>query len=155
MRRNDKEITDNQLIEKIIKESYLCHLAFNDELFPYILPFNYGYDGKHIFIHSATEGKKLDLIKKSNKIGFSIVGNAEILKFDKACKWTTKYQSLVGNGTAEILDSYEDKIYGLEIIMKQHGRIEENIFDENSLKKMIIIRISIDYISGKQSGKYD
>jgi nitroimidazol reductase NimA-like FMN-containing flavoprotein (pyridoxamine 5'-phosphate oxidase superfamily) len=88
---------------------------------PYILPFNYGYKDNGIYIHSAPEGGKIELLRKNNKVCFEIEQIAEIVKHDKPCKWETKYRSIVGYGEVEIITDYEQKKKGLDIIMSQYG----------------------------------
>ena len=43
MRRKDREVTDLQEIEEIIKGCKVCHLAMADAGQPYIVPLNFGY----------------------------------------------------------------------------------------------------------------
>jgi len=59
MRRKEREITDQQIIDKILSESIICRLALYDEEFPYIVPMDFGYADNALFFHCAREGKKL------------------------------------------------------------------------------------------------
>ena len=45
MRKQDKEVTDIQLIEEIISRSDVCRIAFADNNIPYIVTMNFGYSG--------------------------------------------------------------------------------------------------------------
>ena len=56
MRRNDREITDRRDIDEIIKRCRVCHLAMCDDGQPYVVPLNFGYDGRFLFFHTASEG---------------------------------------------------------------------------------------------------
>ena len=58
MRRKEKKITERLEIDEIIHKSNVCRLAFSKNNIPYIMPISFGYNGKKIFIHTATEGKK-------------------------------------------------------------------------------------------------
>ncbi len=80
---------------------------------PYIVPFNFGYREGCIYIHSAPEGKKIDLIRKNNRVCFEAEETAEIVKKDRACKWSTRYRSVVGYGTMEILSDDRSKQDGI------------------------------------------
>lgn len=59
---NHKEITDQQELEEIIKTVDVCHLAMTDGENPYVIPMNFGYSGKTIFIHSGKGGKKSEIL---------------------------------------------------------------------------------------------
>ena len=151
MRRNEKEITDIEEIEKIIKKGNVCHLGLVDNDEPYIVPVNFGYERHALYFHSALEGRKVELIKKNNKICFEIDTDVEIVSSEKPCDWTTKYRSVIGVGRAHILNSDEDKAHGLSLIMKQYSDGEPES-DFEKLDLVLIVKIDIESITGKKSG---
>ena len=150
MRRNDKAITDTEAINHILNNSVICRLAFFDQDYPYIVPMNYGYKDNNLYFHCATTGKKLDLIRKNNKVGFEIEASHHIEKHDLSCKWTTKYKSIIGNGSIEIINDPEQIIAALDIIMSQHGK-HENQYNPKHLANVSILKLNIHNISAKQS----
>ena len=151
MRKKEKEITDIEEIEKIIKKAKVCHLGLMDNDEPYIVPVNFGYDRNALYFHSALEGRKVELIKKNNKICFEIDTDVEIVSSEKPCDWTTKYRSVIGVGRAHILNSDEDKAHGLSLIMKQYSDGEPGL-DFEKLNSVLIVKIDIESITGKKSG---
>jgi len=151
MRKKEKEITDIEEIEKIIKKAKVCHLGLVDNDEPYIVPVNFGYDRNALYFHSALEGRKVELIKKNNKICFEIDTDVEIVSSEKPCDWTTKYRSVIGVGRAHILNSDEDKAHGLSLIMKQYSDGEPGL-DFEKLNSVLIVKIDIESITGKKSG---
>lgn len=150
MRRNDREITDPSTLQKILKESSICRVALFDDDFPYIVPMNYGYKEETIYFHCATEGRKLDLIRKNNKVGFEIEHSSRVVAHEIACGWTTKYTSVIGTGTIDILSQTKDKVQALNAIMEQHGRFD-NLFDEKLLERVMILSLKINSLTGKES----
>ncbi len=70
MRRKDKQITDRTMMDKILKEAEILHLALSDNGTPYALCMNFGYDGEAIYIHGALEGKKMDILKANPVVSF-------------------------------------------------------------------------------------
>ena len=62
-----------------------------------------------------------------------------------------RYQSVIGFGTAAFLERPEDKINALNIIMGQYSRRSYE-FPEKILKATAVIKITIEGITGKQSG---
>ena len=121
MRKTRQEITDRQELEEILQASIICRVAMVDGELPYIIPFNYGYRDGCIFIHSAQEGKKIELIRKDNRVCFEVEDTVEISTGDQACDWSTRYRSIVGYGNMEILSDDVNKQQGLEVIMAQYG----------------------------------
>ena len=153
MRKKEKEITDQNLIEEILSSSLICRVALFDNEYPYIVPMNYGYKENTLYFHCALEGKKIDLIKQNNKVGFEIEYNHEIIKNDVSCKWTTNYTSIIGNGVIEIVSDYKEKIAGLDILMQQHGKIENEYID-GAVRQALILKLNIKQLTGKQSVLY-
>lgn len=69
---------------------------------------------------------------------------------DQACKWTMNYQSLIGYGTVEILENKNEKIAGLDILMSQFGS-KKNSYHSKHVDAIVILKLTIESISGKQS----
>ena len=151
MRRDEKEITDRNLIEEILNKATTCRIAMIDGDFPYIIPVNYGYKDNCIYIHSANEGKKIDVIKKNNNVCFEVEIDEEIVETDIPCTWSVNYQSVIGFGKAFILDSNDDKINGLNVLMEHYTGRTKHEYQQKSMEEMIIIKIEISSMTGKKS----
>lgn len=67
MRRKDKEILDNQLIERILNEAEVIRLAMINGNEPYLVAMNYVYADGSLYMHSAKEGYKIEVLKKTIK----------------------------------------------------------------------------------------
>jgi nitroimidazol reductase NimA-like FMN-containing flavoprotein (pyridoxamine 5'-phosphate oxidase superfamily) len=154
MKKKNQEITDKRIINEILTCSEICRIAMLDNDSPYILPVNYGYKDNIIYIHSAPEGKKIDLLKKNNKICFEIEQKAEIVKHEKPCKWATKYRSVIGYGEIEIVTDYEEKKKGLNIIMSHYGEHLNLDYSEKQVENIVILRLIISELTGKQSSNW-
>lgn len=121
---------------------------------PYIIPFNYGYREGCIYIHSAPEGKKIELLRKHPEVCFEVEDIMEITKGERACDWSTRYRSVVGYGEVEILSDEASKQQGLEVIMAQHGAPELVEFNSKNLGRMVILKLTISSMTGKQSSNW-
>jgi hypothetical protein len=155
MRKKNQEITDQNILDEILSGSKICRLGISDGSLPYILPFNYGYHDKTIYIHSAPEGKKIELLQKNNHVCFEIEQTAEIVTADVACNWACTYRSVVGYGNVDIVTDYEKKIEALKIIMRHNGAAGEQIFERKQVEFIVILKLAITQISGKQSGNWN
>jgi len=129
-------------------------VAFSDDEFPYIVPFNYGYCDNALYFHSASSGKKIDLIRKNNRVCFEITLYSKILRSKKVCNWTTKYHSLIGFGSIEIIADNTQKVNILNIIMKHYGKKKNNKYDTHYLERLVILKLTIEQLSAKQSGDW-
>ena len=154
MRKARQEIKDKQVLEEILSGAILCRIAMMDGDLPYIIPFNYGYRDGCLFIHSAPEGKKIDLLGINPEVCFEVEDRMEITRGDQACDWSTRYRSIVGYGKVEILSDAASKQLGLEVIMAQHGAPELHEFNQKNLDRMVILKLNITSMTGKQSSNW-
>ena len=150
MRRKDKELTDSKEIEGIVKKATVCRLGLMDEDEAYIVPVNFGYEKNAIYFHSALEGRKIELIKRNDKVCFEIEADVGIEKNDKS-ECSVKYRSVIGMGRTRILESAEERVRGLKAIMRQCAGGEYSILEEK-LNSVLVVEIRIENITGKQSG---
>ena len=150
MRRKDKEITDIEKIEEVIKKATVCRLGLVDRDEAYIVPVNFGYERNAVYFHSALEGRKIELIKKNNKVCFEIDTDVGVEKTDKSTCSVT-YRSVIGAGRAHILETDEEKLHGLKVIMRQCAGGEYG-FSEEKWDSVLVVEIKIESITGKQSG---
>ncbi len=155
MRKKNQEIRDEQILEEMLSQATICRVAMTDQEAPYLLAFNYGYRNRVIYIHSATAGKKIDLLRENPRVCFEIESKSELVKGGNACDWSTTYRSIVGYGNVEIVTDSAQKKEGLQIIMSQHGAPELNVFKEKNVDSVVILKLAIDSMTGKQSGNWD
>jgi hypothetical protein len=152
MRRFDKEIKDPAVTEEILHRAELCRIGLVDGDEAYIVPLNFGYADGVFYFHSAPQGRKMDLILKNPKVTFEITLTSEIHTGEKPCQWTTRYRSVMGTGTMEIVHDQVSKVSGLDVIMKKYGAEGDMVYDETLLERMVILKLHIDTMVAKQSG---
>lgn len=152
MRRKDKEITNIEEIESIIRSAKVCRIGLADNNIPYVIPVNFGFQNNAIYFHSAPMGRKVDNIKKNNKICFEFDIDHELIISDNICTSSMKYRSVIGFGRAFFIDSLEEKRNALNVIMNHYTSKDLLEYNEKLLKKCALIKIEIDTMTGKKSG---
>ena len=154
--RRELQITDINEIKRILDKGTILHLGLVDGDEPYVVPMNYGYtliDGTlTLYLHGATEGRKLDIMRKNPKIFFSIESDVEAFEGRVACQYGTSYYSVMGKGTATILDKPEDKIKGLAIFMKSQVGLDFE-FNERMVSAVSVIKLDITEYTAKHRPK--
>ncbi|KHD38599.1 MFS transporter [Clostridium acetobutylicum] len=147
MRRKERELSFKET-EKILKScEYGVLSTIGENGYPYGVPISYVYLNGFIYFHSATEGHKLENIENNPKLCFSIVGKTSVLPD----KFTTNYESVVVFGTAEEVFNEEKNEVLLEVLKKYSSSYIEKgkVYINASSIKTRVIKINIDYISGK------
>jgi len=152
MRRNDKEIVDYEEIEEILKKGIVCRIGLIDSGRAYIVPMNYGYRKGCIYLHSAHEGHKIDLIKNDPDVCFEIETDVAVIENDKACNWSMQYRCIIGYGTIEILQVPEQKKKGLEALLLHNSNRTDWDIPEKTLEHVTVLKLEIKEMTGKKSG---
>lgn len=148
MRRKDREITDKKEILDIAGSAKVIRIAFFDEEYPYVLPFNFGYEEKngrlYFYIHTATEGRKNALIERNNKVAFELDNCHDYVQGSI----TSLYESVVGNGVMTEITDINEKLSALSLILEQYG---EKIYkaDSSCAARTRVYRLTVKEISGK------
>jgi uncharacterized protein len=62
---------------------------------------------------------------------------------------------VVGYGKVEIVTDLEEKKRGLKIIMTQHGYKGDIDFDTKEVEFIVILKLSISTMTGKQSSNWN
>ncbi len=152
MRRKDKEITDKTLMEDILNRSELVRLAMVDGGEPYVVTLNYVYKDNALYIHSAPEGRKIDILRRNNRVAFTVDTDVSLYLGKEACDCTTHYKSVFGTGEAFFVEGLEEKAHALDWLMVKHGGQGNNAYPESLLGRTAILRIAIESLTGKKSG---
>ena len=155
MRRKDREIIDINEKINVIKKCKVCRIGLSENNFPYIIPLNYGFNFENdiltLYFHSAPEGKKLDIIKKNNNACFEIDCDNKLIESGGACNYGYAFKSVIGFGKIFILDSFEEKTFGLNMLMKHQTEKETAYsFSEDQVNNVCVYKMVVDEFSGKQ-----
>jgi hypothetical protein len=149
MRRREREIRDEAGIQEILEKGLVCRLGLYDGQYPYVVPMNYGYRDGRLYFHCAAEGRKIDMLKKNDRVCIEVDIDSRIVRGDTPCRWAAKYRSVIGFGRARIVDDDKAKKAGLDVIMAHYGGSGGD-YDEKSLQRTSLIEVVLDSITGKQ-----
>lgn len=58
--------------DNLIKENYICRIAFKGDDFPYVIPFLYSFDGKYLYFLPTRYGRKIDYFHKDPHVSVEI-----------------------------------------------------------------------------------
>ncbi len=155
MRRKDREIGDRARIDEIIARCPVCRLGVISEGEPYVVPLSFGYDGMAVVLHMAPEGRKLEALRRADRVCLQWDLPGEVITAEKACGWGTRYESVIAWGSPQILDDPEEKRAGLDLILAHYaepGPAAPWTYDDATLGRTVEVRIVLDSITGKARG---
>ena len=151
--KREREDTDMEEIISILDKAKVLHLGLVDGDEPYVVPMNYGYtmeNGKMtVYLHGALQGRKLDVMRVNPKVFFEL--DCDIVPFEgkTACNYGITYASVMGRGKAVIVEDTQEKIKGLQVLMKTQTGRDFNITDKMA-GIVSVIRIDVSDFTAKK-----
>lgn len=153
MRRQDRRITDPAMICAVLDKCRTLHLGLVEDGRVYIVPLNYGWteeNGRYIlYAHSAAEGRKIDLIRGGADVGFEMETGVKYFDADTACGWGNRYESIIGEGRATLLETPEEKRQALAAIMAHYSARKDYTFEDAMVNLVQVIQIDVTALSCK------
>lgn len=155
MRRKDKEMTNVDEIKAILKRVRYVTLAMCANNEPYLVSLSHGYDDQEnrIYFHCAPEGKKIDILKTNNRVwGQALIDRGYV---QGACDHL--YTTVHFMGRVTFVNDVGEKEHALKTMIRQLDDNPEELIKKQllpqSVQKISIGRIDIEYMSGKKAEK--
>lgn len=173
MRRKDREM-DRDFALKVIDSSNYGNLAMVDGDEPYVVPLSMVREGNFLYFHSASSGRKVDILKDEAKVCVSFVGETKIPKLytreeldslkeeERISKvvsrvFTTEFESALVVGRLRKIENRDEKVRGLYLICKKYTEDRLDYFEDavkGDLDHVNVYSIEIESLIAKRK-KYD
>ena len=156
MRRTEREITDREIIDRIIELCPVCRLGLYDGSTPYIVPVNFIYTEATVYFHSAGQGKKLECLRAGGRaaVEWDIPGN--LITAEKPCDYGFDYVSVIAEGRPFFIESAEEKGSILTALTSRysgsrgHSGSKVSVSPE-AARGTVVLGIELDAVTGKAS----
>lgn len=148
-----KRFIPKEEAQKILKDGGVGVLStISPDGTPYGVPVHYCFSQKEncVFFHCARKGRKIDNILFCAQVSFLVIGPYEVIPE----KTTTRYESAVASGTAEIVDDPQEKAEKLRLICEKFAPGMPAVPDEAMLtdcRDSYIVKINLLSVSGKRN----
>lgn len=158
MRRADREVTEPQQIDAIIATCKIVNIAYTDAEGITIVPLNFGYvfdtGSNHLtlYFHGSATGRKMDAVKAAGNalpVAFEMATDCEVVEGRTLCNWGEAFKSIVGNGTASIIDDLDEARQGLALLMRQQAGMEHVEFTDQQVCAVTVWKVEADYFTAK------
>jgi nitroimidazol reductase NimA-like FMN-containing flavoprotein (pyridoxamine 5'-phosphate oxidase superfamily) len=152
MRSAKKEIVDREELHRILDEAMVIRLGVLDGERPYVVPLNFARDGDDLWFHAAKAGHKLDCLRAAPAVCVEVDHFIGLRTGPRACDdWSSSYESVIGFGTAEIVEDPDAKQHGLRTLMRKYSGREDWEFPDASVSGTAVVRIRLESLTGKRS----
>ena len=120
---------------------------------PYVLPMNFALEGDTVILHSAQEGRLWESILKNPKVCINWTLGEELAWQDVrvGCSYRVRSKSVIVEGTAQIIDDYDEKYRCLGVLMQQYSNREFK-FGRPAVENVGIFKVVIESITAKEFG---
>ena len=152
MTKRERQVTDPNEILRILDTAKVLNLGLSVDDEPYVVPMNYGYcmeAGKlTMYLHSAVRGKKLDMIRANPRVFFSLDCDRKPFDGKLPCQYGLVYSSVMGRGTATVVEDVEEKKMAMSCLMKtQTGK--DFTFEDRLVTAVSVIRVDVAEYTAK------
>lgn len=153
MRRADRQINDDNVMDDVISRSKICRIGLNDEGEVYIVPLNFGYvrsgNRRVFYFHGSKCGRKAGLIRANSAVSFELDTDFRLMEADVACGYSAVYACVMGTGVIEELTDGEEKVQALSRLMETMTGMNGWTFDEGRVDGVAVYRLDVEKISCK------
>ncbi len=156
IRRKEKEFTDNLSKVKVLKSQNYLTLAMIDDGEPYMVPLSQAYDEERnrVYIHMASEGRKLSVLRKNPSVwGMALQDHG----YHKG-ECSHLYASVMFKGKVVFIEDVEEKKHAFRVLADQlepELEARERFATSEGIPGTVVAYIDIDDWSGKKSSEID
>lgn len=148
VRRKDREVPESEARRILAAAAHGVLATIGAGGWPYAVPLNHAVSGDSIYVHSATEGHKLDNLAHEERVCYCAVASAQVLPEGLS----TLYESAIVFGRASLVTDAAERRRALELLARRFcggltPAAQETIRADGP--RTAVIRIRIERITGK------
>jgi nitroimidazol reductase NimA-like FMN-containing flavoprotein (pyridoxamine 5'-phosphate oxidase superfamily) len=146
-------IYNKEEIYEILDKDCICHVAFNYEGYPVIIPTIYGRKGDKLYLHGAGSSRMMKTLASGIPISIGVTQVNGIVLARSLFNSSMNYESVVVFGKAQKINGNDEKNIALEVISDQilKGRWDEaRQPSSKELKATMLLEVTIEEASAKR-----
>ena len=150
MRRKRQQLSDEESYAILQKATSGTLALLGDGGYPYAVPISYVFSEGKLFFHSALSGHKVDAIRSCDRASFCVVAQDDV----KPALYTTFFRSVIAFGRIYIVDDEDEKLAAARLLGNRYNPHQDEALQkelENGLARMLVIRLDIEHLTGKES----
>ena len=153
MRRKDREVTDLNEIYDILCRCDTISLGMNGGKAPYVIPMTFACsmeDGAiTIYFHSAMGGRKWEILNVDPNV--CIEAHLYYKTVQEDGRITAKYESVIGTGVAERLETKEEKVAAFKYMLEHYRYSGFPAESCKGLPDCAVFKVKLTEVSGKHN----
>ena len=152
VREPERGVYDRDAVYRILDEGFICHVGFNLDGQPFVIPTSYGRSGDNLYIHGSAASRMLRQMKEGLPVCITVTLLDGLVLARSIFNQSMNYRSVVILGTATLVDDPEEKLEALRLLSEHilPGRWEDSRQpNERELKQTSVLRVPIEEFSAK------
>jgi nitroimidazol reductase NimA-like FMN-containing flavoprotein (pyridoxamine 5'-phosphate oxidase superfamily) len=145
-------IYDRDVAYRILDEGFVCHVGFNIDGQPFVIPTSYGRAGNDLYIHGSAASRMLRGMKDGIPVCVTVTLVDGLVLARSIFNHSMNYRSVVVLGTATAVEDPEEKVAALHALSEHviPGRWADSRYpNEKELKATLVLRLPIKEFSAK------
>jgi nitroimidazol reductase NimA-like FMN-containing flavoprotein (pyridoxamine 5'-phosphate oxidase superfamily) len=121
---------------------------------PYLLPLSFALDGDDLVLHSARDGRKLEVLRRNPQVCFEVEDGVALVTAEEACDYTFAFRTIVGSGEVEFVDDPAERARLLALFGPRYGApldLHPPPPPEVEVKRTQVLRVRVRELAGKRS----
>ena len=150
MRRKRQQLSDEESYAILQNATSGTLALLGDGGYPYAVPISYVFSEGKLYFHSALSGHKVDAIRSCDRASFCVVAQDDV----KPALYTTFFRSVIAFGRIHIVDDEAEKLAAARLLGNRYNPHQDEALQkelENGLARMLVIRLDIEHLTGKES----
>lgn len=152
VREPDRGVYDREEVYRILDEAFLCHVGFNVDGQPFVIPTSFGRKDANLYIHGSAASRMLRQMKDAIPVCVTVTLIDGLVLARSVFNHSMNYRSVVVLGKATLVDDPEEKLAALRILSEHiiPGRWDDaRQPNERELKATSVLRLPIEEFSAK------
>jgi len=152
VREPERGVYDRDAVYRILDEGFICHVGFNLDGQPFVIPTSYGRSGDNLYIHGSAASRMLRNLDKGIPVCVTVTLLDGLVLARSIFNHSMNYRSVVVLGTANVVQDPGEKLEALHRISEHilPGRwAESRQPNERELKATFALRVPITEFSAK------
>ncbi len=145
-------VYERELVYAILDEAFICHVGFNVEEQPFVIPTGFGRVGDEVFIHGSQISRMLRTLAGGVDVCMTVTVLDGLVLARSAFHHSMNYRSVVIFGRASAVDDREIKLAALRAFSEHviPGRWDEvREPTEQELKATAVLSLTLEEASAK------
>lgn len=143
---------ERETVYQILDTAFVCHVGFQVDGQPYVIPTNYGRSGDTLYLHGSAASRMLKTLSAGVPVCVTVTHVDGLVLARSAFHHSVNYRSVVILGTAHLVESAAEKMEAMRIFTEHVMKGRWNDVRrpaEQELKATTVLALPLEEVSAK------